>query len=228
MKNVEGDNLKQKYEAIVFDLDGTLIDTDIDFKDMKRAIVRQLGDKFKIEFNTNQVYSARVTEILSYALNKVKDEEKAQVIHLVFEVAEKFEMPAARKAKLRDNTIYVLKELKKKGIKLAVITNEGKKVTDFLLNKFKITTYFDIIVTRDDVGALKPDPKGLLKIIESLKIDKTKVLLIGDSPIDIETAKNAGIAAWGILNGFGKKDELIEKGAERILNKIDELLDYIF
>ena len=136
-------------------------------------------------------------------------------------------MPAAKEAKLRKNVITVLEELKKRGIKLAVITNEGKRVTMFLVDSFGITDYFDIIVTRDDVGVLKPNPKGLLKIIDFLKVDKSQILLIGDSPIDIETARNAGITAWGVLNGFGKREELIAKGAERILDNIDDLLKFI-
>ena len=227
MKNVEGSEVKTKYKAIIFDLDGTLIDTEINFKDMKIAIVNKLKEKFNIEFNNEQIYKARVTEILSYVLSKVNEKERNSVIQRVFEIAEQFEMPAAKEAKLRKNVVTVLEELKKRGVKLAVITNEGKRVTTFLIESFGIADYFDIIVTRDDVGVLKPNPKGLLKIIDFLKLDKSQILLIGDSHIEIETARNAGITAWGILNGFGKRNELIAKGAERVLDEIEDLLRFI-
>ena len=225
LKSVEEN--KMKYKVIIFDLDGTLVETKINFRDMKIAIVNELKEKFGINFNEEQAYKTRVTEILSYALSKVDEIQKSSVKQLVFDIAEQFEVPASRNAKLRNNVIAVLKELKRRGIKLVVFTNEGKRVTKFLLESFGIAEYFNVVVTRDDVEALKPNPRGVLKIIDFLKVDKAEVLLIGDSIIDIETAKNAGVTAWGILNGFDKRERLIAEGAERVLDKFEDLLNYI-
>ena len=79
--------MKKNYKAIIFDLDGTLIDTEINYRAMKVAIVNKLREKYNIDFDNEQIYKARVTEILSYVLSKVEERERNAVIQLVFETA---------------------------------------------------------------------------------------------------------------------------------------------
>ena len=83
--------------------------------------------------------------------------------------------------------------LKRNNYKLVIYTNNTRKLTDYGLEKFNLKSYFDFILTRDEVKNPKPHPEGLELIMEKYLIPQNNVLFIGDSWIDAETAVNAGV-----------------------------------
>ncbi|MGK0367071.1 MAG: HAD superfamily hydrolase (TIGR01549 family) [Thermoproteota archaeon] len=166
----------EKIQAIVFDMDGTLVDSALNF-DLMRS---DLG------FPIN-------TPILEYldTLDSKEDVEKAnKVIH-------RHEINGAKKSILFDGVKELLALLKEKKIPTGILTRNSSIVTEYTLKKFELN--FDVVLTRDDCKA-KPNPEGLLIMGKKWNIPLTKILYVGDYLFDLQTAKNAKAISALYLN----------------------------
>ena len=123
-----------------------------------------------------------------------------EMMHEVFKRVSKGFYPSTVKA--YNGEIEVLKALKESGYLLGVVTNKGLPLTKYSLELCYIESFFDVIISADDVAIPKPDPSGVLKAMELLNIkNKGDVLYVGDNDIDYFTAENAGVdcmlVSWG-------------------------------
>jgi HAD superfamily hydrolase (TIGR01549 family) len=166
----------EKIQAIVFDMDGTLVDSALNF-DLMRS---DLG--FPID-----------TPILEHlkTLDSKDDIEKAnKVIH-------QHEIKGAKKSILFDGVKELLALLKEKKVPTGILTRNSSIVTEYTLKKFELN--FDVVLTRDDCKA-KPNPEGLLIMGKKWNIPLSKILYIGDYLFDLQTAKNAKAISALYLN----------------------------
>jgi HAD superfamily hydrolase (TIGR01549 family) len=154
-------------KAVIFDLDGTVIESDYDWKLIKKKIGS--GD----------------TPILTYIQNLDGELKKETVKTL-----EGFEKKATEEAILKKGIKKFLTQLTKKGKKLALVTNNSKDNVNYLLKKWDLS--FDIIITRDD-GVWKPSARPLNLVMEKLSLRRNEVVFIGNSNPDKEAASSAGI-----------------------------------
>ena len=186
-----------KYRVILFDLDGTLCDTDemivqtmfAIYKDYKPRIVR----------TREELYYFSGPPIRETLKNEFPDYDPDQMYDVFKKVSKEFYAPCVKAYK--DET-EVLKELKEKGYILGVVTNKGLPLTIYSLEICHIESFFDVIISADDVSIPKPNPTGILKALETLGIkNKGNVLYVGDNDIDYFTAENAGVdcllVSWG-------------------------------
>ncbi|MGQ4833402.1 MAG: HAD family hydrolase [Candidatus Asgardarchaeia archaeon] len=211
-------------EVIIFDLEGTLVENKIDFLEMKKEILSVLKEKYNINLSEMFLHK-RVVEILDFLRDKLDNKKMSKIFEDISKIADKYELVAAKNTVLKRDIKNILSELKKRNIKLALLTNDGKLATEQILNKFNLKEFFDIIITRDDMNGLKPNPVGIEKIIKTLNVPKEKCVLVGDSKIDIEAANNAGIIAIGVLGGFSGFEELEKSRPHAIIKTLKELLD---
>lgn len=186
-----------KYKVILFDLDGTLCDTDEMIVQTMRAIYLDYKPR-KIR-TRGELYYFSGPPIRETLKNEFPDYDP-EMMHEVFKKVSKGFYPSTVKA--YKDEIEVLKALKEKGYLLGVVTNKGLPLTKYSLEICHIESFFDVIVSADDVAIPKPDPSGVLKAIESLNIkNKGDVLYVGDNDIDYFTAENAGVdcmlVSWG-------------------------------
>ena len=186
-----------KYRVILFDLDGTLCDTDemivqtmfAIYKDYKPRIVR----------TREELYYFSGPPIRETLRNEFPDYDPDQMYDVFKKVSKEFYAPCVKAYK---DEIEVLKELKEKGYILGVVTNKGLPLTIYSLEICHIESFFDVIISADDVPIPKPNPTGILKALETLGIkNKGDVLYVGDNDIDYFTAENAGVdcllVSWG-------------------------------
>ena len=186
-----------KYRVILFDLDGTLCDTDemivqtmfAIYKDYKPRIVR----------TREELYYFSGPPIRETLKNEFPDYDPDQMYDVFKKVSKEFYAPCVKAYK---DEIEVLKELKEKGYILGVVTNKGLPLTIYSLEICHIESFFDVIISADDVPIPKPNPTGILKALETLGIkNKGDVLYVGDNDIDYFTAENAGVdcllVSWG-------------------------------
>ena len=186
-----------KYRVLLFDLDGTLCDTDemliqsflALYKKYRPAKIRTREEL--IYFSGPPIKKTLVDEFPDYSFEEIYKafQETSRELYLPY-------------VKAFDNEIETLKKLKEAGYLLGVVTNKGAPLTKYSLEVAHIDGLFDVVISADDVNAPKPSPLGINKALERLGIaDKDKVLYIGDNDIDYETACNAGIGAmlvtWG-------------------------------
>ena len=119
----------------------------------------------------------------------------------------------------------VIDELARKGVKLAVLTNKDQKMAQQIVNHF-FNGFFQIVKGTMAAIPVKPQPFEALQILEKLNISCQEAIFVGDSNIDIQTAKSAGIKALGVSWGFRGKKELMEAGAETIIDEVNQLLAF--
>ena len=186
-----------KYKVILFDLDGTLCDTDemivqtvfAIYKDYKPTKIR----------TREELYYFSGPPIRDTMAKEFPDYDPEEMYNVFKKVSKEYYAPCVKAYK---DEIEVLKALKEAGYILGVVTNKGYPLTIYSLEICHIQDFFDVVITADDVKIGKPDPTGVLEAMKKLNINnKEEVLYVGDNDIDYFTAENAGVDAmlvtWG-------------------------------
>ena len=206
-----------KYKVLLFDLDGTLCDTDemliqsffALYKKYRPAKIRTREEL--IYFSGPPIKKTLVDEFPDYSFEEIYKafQETSRELYLPY-------------VKAFENEIETLKKLKEAGYLLGVVTNKGAPLTKYSLEVAHIDGLFDVVISADDVNAPKPSPLGINKALERLAIaDKGKVLYIGDNDIDYETACNAGTDA--MLVTWGPREIKSIKAAKFAVSSYNEL-----
>ena len=198
-------------DTVLFDFDGTLMETNIDFAQMRRGI-----DCLGLEYGVSPEPGLYVLESLEDIFEKLlrRDEKSTtccQLVHRAKEFrrrAEKLivdiETEAATRARTLPGVEKALRELKHKGIKIGIVTRncrsgvmKSAEMTDFI---------YDLILTRDDVEKVKPDPQHLLDALSRLDSEPDRALMVGDHPMDILAGKRAGMKTAAVLTSNSSAD----------------------
>jgi 2-phosphoglycolate phosphatase len=116
-----------------------------------------------------------------------------------------------------------LRQLSIAGVKLAVCSNKPAEITRKLLEALHISDLFDAALGPEDAGKPKPDPAMLVLALERLGIAKADALYIGDMPLDVETARRAGVAVWVVSTGSSDAEELRRAQPDRLLESLADL-----
>ena len=198
-------NLK-KFELIIFDLDGTLVDSAKDIMIANNKTLEKFGYK-PISFkNVKHIIGQgiRVNIIRSLKMQNVKINKKKEneMYDFFFSFYKK---NLYVKSKIYGGLNSFLKNLKKQGYKLAVCSNKLEALTKIVLKKTKLLKYFDFVAGGDTFAHRKPHPSVLNNIIKNFKINKNNVLFIGDSEHDYYSALNSNIKFCLKTKGFTNK-----------------------
>lgn len=198
-------NLK-KFELIIFDLDGTLVDSAKDIMIANNKTLEKFGYK-PISFkNVKHIIGQgiRVNIIRSLKMQNVKINKKKEneMYNFFFSFYKK---NLYVESKIYSGLNSFLKNLKKQGYKLAVCSNKLEVLTKIVLKKTKLLKYFDFVAGGDTFAHRKPHPSVLNNIIKNFKINKNNVLFIGDSEHDYYSALNSNIKFCLKTKGFTNK-----------------------
>ena len=222
MKNVGA----EMYRAVIFDLDGTLVDT---MDSLTKAI-----NMMRNELGYGEISREQTLLAINYGIKRfVRDCLPDDVKHdeAIFDRAyrvycEKYEQVHLEVEKPYDDTYELLDELKKMGVKLAVISNKKDNYTVGICKKL-FSSYLDEARGQRDGAPAKPDPTVPLEICKNLGVEPSECLYVGDSDVDMVTARNCGFTSVGVSWGYRSKDILLENGAEYIIDSPLELLKLI-
>jgi len=175
MKNIKG---------IIFDLDGTLIKSSINFLEMKKKIIDYLKS-LNLNFQIENVASTSIPELIEYAINKVEDEElKRKILKETNKLMNMEELKSLTSVLPIEGVKETLKTLKSKGFKIGVLTRGCREYALKSLEKTCLKDLIDCLIARDDVDKPKPNPVSALKLIEKMKLTSKEVLMIGDHVLD--------------------------------------------
>lgn len=218
--------MKKDIKVVVFDFDGTLFETNLNYKQMKAETYRFLINHYKLPPNLLSMadrISTMVKKTEEYLRCTNKNITAESILSEVDRILEKYEQEGINVETPKNGAFEVLHFLKDNGFKIGILTNTNRKVIEAILEKFKIKDFFDIIVTRNETKVLKPNPRGLILISQKLGIPPEKIVFIGDSIIDMQTAKAINAIGWGFSGGVSKDNELLKAGAERIIHNLMEI-----
>lgn len=213
------------YKAVIFDLDGTLVDT---MDSLNKAINLMRGELGYTEISREKALLA-----INYGIKRFvrdclpedvkNDEELFLRAYKIY--CEKYEMTHLDVEKPYDFIYELLDELKGMGIKLAVMSNKKDNYTVGICKKLFLS-YFDEARGQRDGAPAKPDPTVPLEICKNLGVEPFECLYVGDSDVDMVTAKNCGFTSVGVSWGYRSKELLLENGAEHIIEDPLELLKF--
>jgi len=183
-------------KAVIFDLDGTLIDSKIDFRKMKRRNIRLL--------EASGVEQGLLTEeMLNYDIERravedlrtkgVSEEEIQRIFQKVADIMNEIELEAVEDAQLLNGVAETLEKLKKIGFKIGIITRSCREYANKILKKFELERLIDAVAARDDVSKPKPDPEHPRHLMKILGVKPSEAVLVGDHPMDALCAKNIGM-----------------------------------
>tara|TARA_B100000676_G_C17832423_1_gene708557 strand:- start:165 stop:836 length:672 start_codon:yes stop_codon:yes gene_type:complete len=210
-----------KTEAIIFDMDGTLLDTISDISSSVNSILK----KYKFPQHSYEQYKVFIGNGIESLIKKALPVDfKGNYNNIFKEIESEYKSNLNKKTIIYDGIIDLLEYLVFKNIKIGICTNKPHKHAIKCVNKYFKNFNFEIIGAGHSFP-LKPNPKGILNIINKFKVESSKCLFVGDSGIDIFTAKNANILSVGALWGFRSKKELSNAGADFLFkNPLDFLI----
>lgn len=198
-------NLK-KFELIIFDLDGTLVDSAKDIMIANNKTLEKFGYKpisFKdVKHIIGQGIRVNIIRSLKMQNVKINKKKENEMYDFFFSFYKK---NLYVKSKIYGGLNSFLKNLKKQGYKLAVCSNKLEVLTKIVLKKTKLLKYFDFVAGGDTFAHRKPHPSVLNNIIKNFKINKNNVLFIGDSEHDYHSALNSNIKFCLKTKGFTNK-----------------------
>ena len=211
-------------KTVIFDLDGTLLDSIEDIASSMNKVLESLQlPTHKIE-DYKYFVGGGVDILVENALNNQSKEIKDEVIKR-FKI--EYDGKLHSKTLPYDGIYELLDELKKLDINLAVLSNKPHEFTVSYVNHFfKNYNFKEIHGQKKDVPK-KPDPKAALDIVKCLDSSCENTYFIGDTKIDMQTAKNANMTAIGVLWGFRDEKELRDFGADFIVSNPLEILKII-
>lgn len=211
-------------KTVIFDLDGTLLDSIEDIASSMNKVLESLQlPTHKIE-DYKHFVGGGVDILVDNALSNQSKEIKDEVIKR-FKI--EYDGKLHSKTLPYDGIYELLDELKKLDINLAVLSNKPHEFTVSYVNHFfKNYNFKEIHGQKKDVPK-KPDPKAALDIVKCLDSSCENTYFIGDTKIDMQTAKNANMTAIGVLWGFRDEKELRDFGADFIVSNPLEILKII-
>ena len=213
-----------KYKAVIFDLDGTLLNTLSDLADSANHVLSELSLPIHDYESYKYFVGNGIPKLIERCLPADRQELHSKALSMF---SEYYALHSKDKTAPYDDIKELLGTLSEKGLKLGVITNKAHDIAVKVVEEYFGRDIFGRIRGLDDSIKAKPDPSGALSVMECLGVTPSDVLYIGDSGVDMQTAKNAGFTPLGVLWGFRKKDELIENGAKYIAQKPLDILNYI-
>jgi len=214
------------YKAVLFDLDGTLIDT---LDDIGDAANRVLSNR-KFPTHSISTYRLFIGEGVRMLFTRALPEESRNpdiIEACLKEYMEDYRCNYNVKTKIYDGVPELLDNLKLRGLKLAILSNKPDPATRDCAAFFLSQWDFDVVSGQQDSIPRKPDPKGALNVAQRLAIPPSGFIYLGDTAIDMKTAVSAGMFPVGVLWGFRSLKELKENGARVIIDEPMQLMDLI-
>ncbi len=212
--------------GVIFDLDGTLLNTLEDLANSMNAVLRKHGYPEHAVEEYKYMVGNGVEKLIIRALpSEHPDEETVRMCLCEFDF--EYGIRCYEHTRPYEGIVELLNKLDNMGIKVSVFSNKPQQFTKLVIEKyFGLERFSAVFGARADIPK-KPDPATALEISELTGIAPSQYIYVGDSGVDMETANAAGMYAVGALWGFRKSDELMEGGARKLISKPIELIEVV-
>ena len=216
------------YDTVIFDLDGTLIDSKINYERMSQLIIDVLvgqGMKEPLEDRRKvyRVIRGGESTLLEYGL---QPERVPETLKQMERVMNQVELEALDTIELKPNAKEILEILQEEGYRRGIATRSHRDYAVKGLNATGLLPFIEVIVGRDEVPYPKPDPRHLFHTIELLETQPDRVLFIGDTTTDLQTAQAAEVSFLGYKRNEVWAQRLVDAGCKIIIEDLLDILDY--
>ena len=216
-------------EAVIFDLDGTLANFNLDFKALRaevRSYLMRTGVPASV-LNVNESIFDMLAKAEIFFKNGDKSTKSPQMFEEVrtqtLAIAEKYEMEAAFTTGLQPGAMETLKQLKGMALKLGLCTTSSEKAARYILQRFRIEDFFEILLSRNNVKYVKPHTEQFEMALEALKARAQATVIVGDSVVDMQSARELKSIAVGIPTGMSTMEQLRNHSANYIITSLTDL-----
>ncbi len=212
-------------KAVIFDLDGTLLNT---YRDIANAVNFALYENgFPVHKpEMFKIFTGNGTDkMITRALpENHRDEVTLKKVRDIY--CKYYDAHSGECTHPYEGIPELLDELKKRGIKIAVVSNKIEFMTQSVIKEY-FGDSFDFVTGQCDGIIPKPDTSMVIKAIKAMGVMSSECLYVGDTDVDAQTGKNAGLYTIGVLWGFRNKEELLNNGADTVIEKPCEILKFI-
>lgn len=213
-------------KAAIFDLDGTIVSFNLDYKALRgevRSYLLRVGVPASVLSLKDSIFEM-LEKTAIFVKNSGKSAETMNEIRSeALAIAEKYELEAAVSTDLLPGVYETLKALKRMDLKIGLFTLNSDKAANYLLQRFKLADFFGVTVPRNKVNFVKPNPEHLEMALKVLGVTPEETVVVGDSNVDMESAKELKAIAVGFPAGASKIAQLMKHGANYIITSITDL-----
>ena len=212
-------------QLIIFDLDGTLVDTAPEITD---AVFLTL-DEFNVGDGQRRDVSEWIGHGVTWLMKTAWRTYGGEATGIDFDVVmtrfrAHYANTAGSTSVLYPHVMDTLKALKARGIKTAILTNKDAAFTQIIVDKHALGDVIDLVLCGDQLPAPKPDPAGADRCMKTLGVDAANTLYVGDSETDVKTARAAGIPCWAVPYGYNHGRPIASAGPDREITDVSAVL----
>lgn len=212
-------------KAIIFDLDGTLVDSARDLQDATNVLLAEMGLRAIGLDEAKSMIGDGAAKLVERALLAAGGDTTRLPV-LVSRFLEIYEANASRCTEAYPGVVATLEHLRNLGLRLAIVTNKPYAATVEILKALGLRVFFDVVIGGDTLPERKPHPAPVLAALERMGVRPQEALMVGDNYHDVQAASAAGVRALAVTYGYSHKPHA-ELGAERLLDAMSELLPIV-
>ncbi len=211
----------KRVKAVVFDFDGTLAETKINFARMRSLIVEHLKEWGLFQEGCDE--GRYILEIIAWAKQKLaaRPDELKRYDGETRQIMEQVELETCSAAHPFPGVAEALGRLSDRGYRIGIITRNCRAGVAAVLDRYHL--HHEVLLTRDDLERIKPDPEHLLAALQELDVEPREAVMVGDHPTDAQCAKAAGALSVGVLTDKTTKQQLLEAGADLVVDDVPAL-----
>lgn len=216
-----------KFNAVIFDLDGTLLDSLTDLANTLNSVLARNNLPTHAIEKFRYLVGYGMSELVRKALPRDLQNRKELIERLKQEMYEHYAETWKDNTRPYPGIAELLDWLDTTTIKKGVLSNKPDRFTKLCVDTLLSSWKFDMVTGHRPGINHKPDPQGAISMAEEMGTDPAKILYVGDSEVDMLTANAAGMYPLGVLWGFRTKKELLEGGAKNLVEKPQEIIDLL-
>lgn len=213
-----------KYQLIIFDMDGTILDTLEDLADSLNHALTKHGYPARTIEEVRSFVGNGIRKLVERGIGQPVSEEELD--SLCATQKEYYSVHCADKTKPYDGILELLSQLRQSGYKTAVVSNKADYAVQNLSKQY-FDGLFDLSVGERPGVQRKPAPDSVNEVLKQLQVTKEQAVYIGDSDVDIRTARNAEMDCIAVDWGFRDREVLQSHGADTIVSSPEEILDLV-